>query len=39
MARAAEAIIKKEEDKYKDLRDKHVVLEAAMKKLEQTVKS
>jgi valyl-tRNA synthetase len=39
MARAAEAIIKKEEDKYKDLRDKHVVLEAAIKKLEQMVKS
>ena len=37
MARAAEAIIKKEEDKYKDLRDKHVVLEAAIKKLEQMV--
>jgi valyl-tRNA synthetase len=39
MAKAAEAIIKKEEDKYKDLRDKHVVLEAAIKKLEQMVKS
>jgi valyl-tRNA synthetase len=34
MAKAAEAVIKKEEQKYHQLREKHRVLEAAIKKLE-----
>jgi valyl-tRNA synthetase len=34
MDKAAEAVIKKEEQKYQDLREKHQVLEAAIKKLE-----
>jgi valyl-tRNA synthetase len=34
MAKAAEAVIKKEEQKYQELRDKHNVLEAALRKLE-----
>jgi valyl-tRNA synthetase len=34
MAKAAEAVIKKEEQKYHQLREKHHVLEAAIKKLE-----
>jgi valyl-tRNA synthetase len=34
MDKAAEAVIKKEELKYQDLREKHHVLEAAVKKLE-----
>jgi valyl-tRNA synthetase len=34
MAKAAEAVIKKEELKYQELREKHHVLEAAIKKLE-----
>lgn len=36
MARAAEEVIKKEEDKFKGLRDKHVVLENALKRLAET---
>ncbi len=34
MDKAAEAVIRKEEQKYQDLREKHGVLEAAIKKLE-----
>ena len=34
MDKAAEAVIRKEEQKYRDLREKHNVLEAAVKKLE-----
>ena len=34
MAKAAEAVIKKEEQKYQELLEKHHVLEAAVKKLE-----
>jgi valyl-tRNA synthetase len=34
MAKAAEAVIRKEEQKYQELREKHQVLEAAVKKLE-----
>ncbi|MBA4396026.1 MAG: valine--tRNA ligase, partial [Syntrophus sp. (in: bacteria)] len=33
-AKAAEAVIRKEEQKHRDLREKHQVLEAAVKKLE-----
>ncbi len=34
IAKAAEAVVKKEEQKYQELREKHNVLEAAVKKLE-----
>jgi valyl-tRNA synthetase len=34
MAKAAEAVIQKEEQKFQDLREKHQVLKAAIKKLE-----
>jgi valyl-tRNA synthetase len=35
MAKAAEAVVKKEEKKYQDYREKHRVLEAAIKKLDE----
>ncbi|MFA4916876.1 MAG: hypothetical protein WC560_09415, partial [Syntrophales bacterium] len=35
MAKAAETAVKKEEGKFRELREKHIVLEAAIKKVQE----